>query len=127
MASIKKLPDAEFEIMKIIWRNPSPITTLQIMGKLSPGRNWKPQTVLTLLVRLIDKGYLSSSKAGKERIYAPIISSEEYLAIETENFLSRFHSSSVLSLMSMLYDGKKLSDQEIDELRTWLNERERKP
>jgi predicted transcriptional regulator len=25
LASIKKLPDAEFEIMKIIWRNPSPM------------------------------------------------------------------------------------------------------
>ena len=57
---IKRLPDSEFEVMKVIWSNEPPITTLQIMEKLDSGKDWKPQTVLTMLVRLIEKGFLIS-------------------------------------------------------------------
>ena len=57
---IKKLPDAEFELMKIIWKNPSPISTLQIMAQLEEGDRRKPQTVLTLLARMIERGFLQS-------------------------------------------------------------------
>ena len=34
MEKIKKLPDAEFEIMKVVWANEPPITTPIIMEHL---------------------------------------------------------------------------------------------
>jgi len=123
LASIKKLPDAEFEIMKIIWRNPSPITTLQIMDKLNPDRNWKPQTVLTMLVRLAEKGFLSSSRVGRERNYTPAIEEESYMQVEIEGFMDRYHGNSVGSLVKTLYDGKNLSEDEVNELKDWLAKR----
>ena len=119
----KRLPDAEFEIMRIIWRNAPPMSTNQIIACLDAENTWKPQTVLTLLVRLIDKGFLKSEKAGKERTYAPLVSREAYLSTETGTFFDRFHGSSIRSLVSTLYDGKKLSDAEIADLRAWLEER----
>jgi len=79
--------------------------------------------VLTLLVRLIEKGFLESEKKGKERIYTPLISREEYLSAETESFFDKLHGNSIRSLVSTLYDGKKLSDEEIADLRDWLAER----
>ena len=125
MAITRRLPDAELEIMRIIWRHNPPMSTNQIIACLDEDKTWKPQTVLTLLVRLIEKGYLHSDKAGKERTYSPIISYEDYLTIETENFLNKIHGNSVISLISTLYDGKKLSDKEICDLRAWLEERGR--
>ena len=125
MAITRRLPDAELEIMRIIWRHDPPMSTNQIIACLDEDKTWKPQTVLTLLVRLIEKGYLHSEKIGKERTYTPIISYEEYLTIETETFLAKIHGNSVLRLINTLYDGKKLSDQEISDLRTWLEERGR--
>lgn len=68
---LKRLPDGEFEVMKVIWNTTAPVTTLQIMEKLK-GKNWKPQTVLTMLVRLIEKGFLRSERQGRERNYTPI-------------------------------------------------------
>ena len=53
--SIKKLPDAEFEIMKAIWHSDEPITSSVLTEKLKfllPEKDWKQQTVLTMLVRL---------------------------------------------------------------------------
>jgi len=123
MRNIKKLPDAEFEIMKVIWRNPSPITTMQIMSNLEPDKTWKPQTVLTMLVRLIEKGFLKSEKAGKERNYTPIIPEQDYLQSETGNFMQQYYGNSLGSFVKTLYNGKELSQKDLQELREWLNER----
>jgi len=83
-----------------------------------------PQTVLTLLVRLIEKGFLSSDKVGKERTYSPIVSRENYLSVETGSFFDKLHGNSIRSLVSTLYNGEKLSKEEIADLRSWLAERE---
>jgi len=123
MLDIKRLPDAEFELMKVIWRNPSPITTVQMMGKLGSQKKWKPQTILTMLVRLVEKNFLVSEKIGRERNYTPIITEEDYMQIETGNFMSRYSGNSMGSLIKTMYDGQNMSDQDLDELRAWLEEK----
>ena len=124
MYDVKRLPDAEFELMKAVWSCSPPVTTLEIIEQLAPERNWKPQTVLTMLVRLIDKGFLSSERVGRERNYTPIISEQAYMHAETEGFMSRYRGNSLGSLVKTMYDGKNLSDADIDELKKWLAERE---
>lgn len=123
MKGIKKLPDSEFEIMRVVWRNTPPMTTNQIIAGLGKGNTWKPQTVLTLLGRLIEKGFLGTEKVGKERTYTPVILQDEYLKAETGSFFDRLHGNSIRSLVNTLYDGKKLSEDEIADLRHWLAER----
>jgi predicted transcriptional regulator len=123
VGAIKRLPEAEFELMQITWQNEPPMSTNQIIACLSPDNTWKPQTVLTLLVRLIEKGFLSSEKVGKDRIYSPIISRDEYLQAEISGLFDRLHGNSVLSLVNTIYGGKKLSEKEIADLRGWLDER----
>jgi len=121
---IRRLPDAEFELMKIIWQSEPPVTTNQIMEQLKPDINWKQQTVLTMLVRLIEKGFLESSRVGRERNYTPIINDRQYMDIETGEFLSRYRGNSFGSLVKTMYDGKSMSDEDMDELKEWLKERE---
>jgi len=109
----------------VLWQHEPPMSTNQIIACLGPDKTWKPQTVLTLLARLIEKGFLNSEKVGKERTYTPIVLHDDYLQAETGSFLDKLHDNSVLSLVSTLYDGKKLSDREIADLRNWLEERGR--
>jgi predicted transcriptional regulator len=109
--------------MRIIWQSEPPVSTNQIIARLDASNTWKPQTVLTLLVRLIEKGFLSSEKVGKERTYAPLVSREAYLQAETGSLFDRLHGSSIFSLVNTLYDGKRLSEKEIASLRNWLEER----
>lgn len=120
---IKRLPDAEFEIMRVIWRNEPPITTKEIIEDLGAEKQWKPQTVLTMLVRLIEKGFLESEKIGKQRNYTPIISEKDYLQKETGNFMEQYYGNSIGSFVKTLYDGKELPEEDIEELREWLKER----
>lgn len=123
MNIIKRLPDAEFEIMKVIWQKTPPVTTKQIMEDLKSNKNWKPQTVLTMLIRLIEKGFLESKKIGKERNYTPIVTEQEYLQIETGDFMKRYYGNSLGSLVKTLYAGQNLTQEDLQELKEWLSER----
>jgi len=123
MDKMKKLPDAEFDIMKVVWANEPPITTSAIMKLLENEREWKIQTVVSLMLRLVERGYLRSEKHGKERTYFPLISREDYLKFETGNFMKQYHDNSFLNLVNTLYDDKALTDGDIDELLRWVKER----
>lgn len=123
MKAMKKLPDAEFEIMKVVWANEPPITTGIIMEQLGKEKEWKAQTIITLLLRLVDRGFVRTEKNGKERTYFPLVAKTDYLKFETGAFMERFHGNSFTSLVAALYDGKKLKDGDLDELMKWLKER----
>jgi predicted transcriptional regulator len=120
---MKKLPDAEFDIMKVVWANEPPVTTNVIMEQLGFERTWKAPTVISLMMRLVERGFLNTEKHGKERTYFPLVSKEDYLKFETGNFMKQYHDNSVLNFVTTLYDDKALSDREIDELLKWAKER----
>lgn len=118
----RKLPDAEFEVMNEIWRSEPPITTNMLMAKLGEKKNWKVQTLISMLNRLVKRGFLCTEKNGKERHYAPLVNQEDYLKLETESFIKKYHENSIVSLVSTLYGDKKLKDQDIEELSTLLKD-----
>lgn len=121
---VKKLPDGEFEIMKAVWQSEEPITSTFLTEKLKvilPEKDWKQQTVMTMLVRLQQKGFLRSEKTGKERLYYSCISEEEYLTVEAESFRDRFKVGSFSGLVKALNGGEKISEEDIKELQKWLD------
>jgi len=123
--TIVKLPDTEFEVMQEIWSLNPPITTSMLMNGIGLRKNWKLQTLTTLLNRLIERRFLRTEKLGKERTYYPIILKEEYIEYETTQFVQRYHENSMSSLMSAFYSGSnKLSKNDIDELTSWLKQKE---
>lgn len=125
MNKVKRLPDTEFAIMKVIWANNPPITTNIIMEQLGKDKKWKAQTVISLMLRLVERGFLRTEKIGKERTYFPLVHKEDYLKHETDNFIKQYHNNSFLNLVNTVYDGNTLSDGDIDELLVWLKERRR--
>jgi len=122
---MKKLPDAEFDIMKVVWTNEPPITTNIIMQQLGNAREWKAQTVISLMQRLVERGFIRTEKKGKERSYYPLVSKEEYLKFETDDFMERFHGNSITSLVATLYDGSRIKADDLDQLEKWLKEKRR--
>jgi len=121
---MKRLPDAEFEVMKIIWDSTPPVTTLEIIEKLKYDKKWKPQTVLTMLVRLIEKGFLKSERVGRERNYTPKILEHDYMRVETGDFMKRYIGNtgrySVGVLVKALFDDQNLSQEDLQDLKDWL-------
>jgi BlaI family penicillinase repressor len=125
MRKWKKLPNTEFEIMKVVWANEPPITTNMVMEQLGNERKWKAPTVISLMLRMVKKGFLRTEKNGKERIYFPLVAKEDYLKFETGNFMKLYHENSFLSFVNTLYNdnGKQLNEHDIEELMKWVKER----
>lgn len=123
MKKLKKLPDAEFDIMKVVWANEPPITTAIVMERIGKEKGWKIQVVVSFMNRLIERGFLRSEKHGKERYYFPLVNKEDYLKFETGNFIKQYHDCSLFNLINTLYDGETLTDRDIDELLEWAKER----
>ena len=119
----KRLPDTEFNVMKVIWSLNSPITTNEITNKLADN-TWKPQTLLTVLKRLGEKGFLNIIKDGKKHQYEVLITEDEYLEIETGCFLKRYAGNSIGALVKTLYSEGELTKDDIDELRDILEQKE---
>lgn len=116
----KKLPDTEFEVMLAIWNTEPPVNTAYLMDKVGKRHGWKAPTLISFLVRLEERGYISSEKKGKERFYSPASEKAEYIRNSSEDFVNRYHGGSFVSMLESLYTDKKLSEEDIDQLLQWL-------
>lgn len=121
MTTIKRLPDSEFNVLKIIWHLPNPVTSAQIIAQLGEDNHWKPQTLLTVLARLTEKGFLESTRQGRERHYTALVSEEDYLAVEASDFLNRYKGNSMGNLAKTLFADQQLSEDDLADIRTLLN------
>ena len=119
---ILQLSDAELEIMKIVWGNRSEVTLFPyIMEALTArGRPCQKNTLIVLLSRLMNKGFLRARKIGRRNEYTPLISEAEYQTAQTKNFLDKIYEGSAKGLVSSLIMGDLLTDQECEELKRLL-------
>lgn len=121
MEEIKRLPESELEIMQIIWKKSAPVSRVDIEHALQETHPLAPTTILTLLTRLCEKGFLSLKKEGRSNLYEPLITEKEYLAAESRSFLDRVFHGSVASFATALCDSG-VTKEELEELRRLLEE-----
>lgn len=119
---VQQLSDAELEIMKIIWENQKEVTLFpEIMDELAArGKPCQKNTLIVLLSRLMNKGFLSARKIGRRNEYSTLISEAEYQSVQTRNFLHKIYEGNVKGLVSNLIAGDLLSDEEYEELKKML-------
>lgn len=124
MNKVPNISDAEFQVMKIIWKNPN-ITANNIIDKLQDETDWKPNTIKTLINRLLKKNAIGFKKEGKEYYYYALLEEETYVCVESNSFLKKVFDNSIKSMMLNFVNNKKLSKKEIQELREILDKAEK--
>lgn len=120
---LKCLPESELEIMQIIWKETAPVSRHTIEDALPKGHSLAPTTILTLLTRLCEKGFLSLEKKGRSNLYRPLVSEREYMAAESRSFLNRMFGGSVAGFAMALCDSG-IEKEELEELRALLEKEE---
>ena len=120
---MKRLPDTEFDVMRVIWATPAPVTTTVIMEKLGRERGWTVPALITMLNRLNEKGFLYSEKNGKMRHYFPLVKKNDYLEFVTRDFIDRYHGGSFSSFFATLYDLRTVSDDTLNAFVKWVKDR----
>ena len=117
----KRIPEAELDIMLIIWRENRRMTRAEIEAQINQQRPLAATTVLTFLARLTDRGFLSVEKIGKTNYFSVQISQEEYLRQESRYFLEKLYGGSAVRLITSLYEDHALTGKELSELQDFIN------
>ena len=125
MGDLPQISEAEFEVMKIVWEY-APISTNEITEKLLRTTSWSPKTIQTLIKRLVNKGALTYEKQSRVFVYTPVVDEKEYIGQESNTFLKRYYDGDITAMLSAYIENDKLSETEIDNLRSLLSKRKQK-
>ena len=122
---MERLPDAELEVMQALWRQEKyPVSSAALMEELA-GRRWQTATLLKLLSRLEERGFVAGTKEGRANAYTPLVKEADYLASESRSFLERLHGGSLSSLVVSLYPDAKLTEEDVAALERILEKGEK--
>lgn len=113
--SIPRLPDSELRVMQTIWACTPPVTRKSIESQLSKTYPIAQTTLLTLLTRLKEKGFITITQMDRTKIYTPLIARQDYLSQQCSSFIKRLCGGSISTFASALCDSD-LTEQELSEL-----------
>lgn len=119
MGKINRLPDAELEVMQAVWSCTPPVARTDIERVLGEERPLAATTILTLLARLTERGFLQADKCGRSNCYTPLIPKRDYLASQSRRFFDKLCRGDLYAFATALSDSG-LSQEDIDELRRLL-------
>lgn len=116
---IRRLPDSELEVMQAVWSCTPPVSRADIETCLADSYPVAQTTLLTLLTRLTEKGFLSAQKAGQKKMFIPLITRQEYLAAQGNRFFKKLCGGSLSTFAAALCDSG-LTKEDLAELRSLL-------
>ncbi len=119
-SNIKRLPDSELEVMQAIWSLEAPVARVDIEEVLKDSYPIAMTTLLTLLTRLSEKGFIKIEKVSRSARYYPLVSQQEYLAQQSKNFLQRLCGGNMSTFATALCDSG-ISKEDLAELRELLD------
>jgi BlaI family penicillinase repressor len=125
MKELPKISEAEWEVMKLLWKTNS-LTSERIIASLSEYNDWSDQTIKTFITRLIKKGAIGYEKTGRVYNYYPLVSEDECVKSENEFFLKKVYNGALNMLFTKFLEEENLSINEIEELENILKDKKEK-
>lgn len=123
---MQQISDYELELMKIIWANGGTALYAEIVKALEDkGTPWTKNTIITLLSRLANKGFLKASKTGFRNQYIATVLETDYQELQTKTLLDKFYEGNVKGLVSTLIQKDWLSPDDYEDLRKYWKGGER--
>jgi predicted transcriptional regulator len=109
------LTNSEEQIMKLLWK----LDKAFIRDLLNefPDPKPAPTTVLTLLKRMIDKGFVSYKQYGNSREYFPLIKKDDYFSDHLNGLIKDFFNNSTAQFASFFTNETDMNKEELKELR----------
>ncbi len=117
-----QVSDAEWQVMEFLWKR-HPASANEVIEALTGPTGWKPNTVRTLLARLVKKGALRVEEEGLRYLYTPVFTREQHLDDESDSFLGRLFGGRARGLLVHFAESGKLTEADLNELRQILNRR----
>jgi BlaI family penicillinase repressor len=116
-----QLTKAEEQLMKLLWK----LDKAFIRDLLNEFPDPKPAstTVLTLLKRMIDKGFVSYKQYGNSREYFPLIKKADYFSDHLNGLIKDFFNNSTTQFASFFTNETDMNAEELKELRDMVDKK----
>jgi BlaI family penicillinase repressor len=127
VATPPSVSDAELEVLKVLWdRGEGTVRDIEAQLRRRK-RRWAYNTVLTLLSRLRGKGHVESDSTDTAaHVFRAVITREQLLTAGLSALADRVCDGTTSPLVRAFVQGRRLSSQDIAELRKLLDDLERK-
>lgn len=102
----------ESRFADIIWSN-EPISSAELARRSEAELNWKKTTSFTVLKRLCDKGIFKNVKGT----VTSIISRDGFYSMQSKKYVDETFNGSLPAFLAAFCSRKRLSREEIDQLR----------
>jgi len=121
---MREITPQENTIMQIIWNAGNDyLTAREIESAMLAldGRERNISSLMTVLAKLADKGYLNPvKKFRKSTVFIPLVNELDYKAFVTERFMNNVHNGEFYSFVSALARNDKYTKSDIQQLRRQL-------
>ena len=122
MARRSPVSDAELEVLKELWVA-GPATVREVAAALrKKRRRLAYNTVLTLLSRLRDKGYVAADRRDTAHVFRAVVTREELLGSSLSALADRVCDGTASPLLLALVRGQRFSAEEIAHFRKLLDD-----
>ena len=112
---------AESVIMEALWKQ-HPLTAEEIIGLVASDQEWTEATVRTLINRLLNKEAIAATKDGRKYLYRPLMKRTDWVHEESQGLLDRLFDGKLAPLVTHFSQRKKLSREDIRELKRLIGE-----
>ena len=113
--ALTPLGETEMEVLQHVWQLRQ-ATVAQVHERILQSRKVAYTTIMTVMKKLSDKGYLAYEKDGATYVYQPAKSEQEVQQSLLSNLVDKAFNGSPLALIQTLVKKEDLSDQERDDI-----------
>ncbi len=121
MQELPPLPRSELQVAQIVWRL-GEATVRDVVDALPDDRELDFWTVQTYLRRLAQKGFLEVQKKGRSNVYSAAVEPQRVIGEVFRDTIDRLFNGEAIPVFQHLIEDRGLSDEEIEQLQTVLNE-----
>jgi len=119
-SELKELSKAEWKVMRIVWQQGKSMAR-EIYTVANEECSWTPATVKTILKRLVDKGYVSTTQVGNGFVYRPAQSALATLQLAADTLLTNAVEGATGPLLAHMVDQVTLSEEDLDSLQKLID------
>lgn len=114
MNTSKTLTKAEEQVMQVLWKLGKGF--LKEIIDSTPEPKPHSNTIATILKILVEKGFVEYSVYGRNNLYKPLISHNEYGKKSVNQLIKGYFNGSTARLVSQFITDQKLSEAELEQL-----------
>jgi len=122
---LPKPTESELEILQVLWQH-GPSTVRFVNDQLSQKRDVGYTTTLKLLQLMLEKGLVYRDDDTRTHIYRSAVRQEETQGLLLDRFVDTAFGGSAMKLVMQALGNRRTSREELDQIRSLLNEIENK-